>query len=234
MTTRFAPLALAAAIAMLLGAATTAPAQETDEHHAEEPALSQAAQVPEPGQGMAMMGGMMTPETMQMMQQMMPLMMHHMMLHAMPGGMGGQMPMSGAGMPMGQGMPQSGMMPGQMPPMGSAMPMRQGTAMCPMMGGSMPMMPGQMGMMGMMGPQGIGPGMIYGMPGMAGPGVSLDEARATVERLLAWHGNPRLKLGDVRPTEAGEYLAEIVTQDGSLVQRLAVDRGTGSVRRVSE
>lgn len=144
------------------------------------------------------------------------------------GGMGmmGQMPMTGGGMGMVGQMPttsgSTGMM-GQMPMMGG------GTGMMghmPMTGGS-----GGMGMMGHAPTVGVGPGWIYGT-GAAGVPISVDQAKAALERRLASHGNPRLKLGTIRETDLGEILAEIVTRDGSLVQRLAIDRRTGHQRQV--
>ncbi|MGH6720241.1 MAG: hypothetical protein ACREER_13085, partial [Alphaproteobacteria bacterium] len=90
---------------------------------------------------------------------------------------------------------------------------------------------------GMMG--GMGPGMMgYGMaapclaPALGPSDLSVDDAKALVERWLAFQGNPRLKLGPVN--EAGEdaVVADIVTGDGALVDRLSIDRRTGMVQRV--
>jgi len=83
------------------------------------------------------------------------------------------------------------------------------------------------------GMMGLGPAWIYGMPELrAEPrALSLEEVRALLERNLAWHGNPRLKLGAVAESEDGTVTAEIVTQDGSLVQKLAVDRRSGLLRQ---
>jgi hypothetical protein len=75
---------------------------------------------------------------------------------------------------------------------------------------------------------GVGPGLLYGVPPQE---VSAERVRAMLEGLLAWHGNPRLELGEVQE-EDGTVTAEIVTVDGSLVQRLAVDRDTGTFRRI--
>ncbi len=125
----------------------------------------------------------------------------------MPGGMPGMMG--------GQGMGQSGMMPGQMGMMPGMMP-------CPMMMG---------GMMGMM-PPAIGPGPIYGMPRAGHGEATAEQVGEMLRRALDWHANPRLKLGELRPTDTGEIVAEIVTQNGSLVQRLAVDRRTGTFRQI--
>jgi hypothetical protein len=107
-----------------------------------------------------------------------------------------------------------------------------------MMGPGM-MGPGMMGP-GMMGPGMMGRGMGQGMmmepgSGMHGGGqadLSADEVRARLERWLAWQGNPRLALGDVTEESEDAVVADIVTQDGSLVDRLRVDRHTGAMQRV--
>lgn len=103
-----------------------------------------------------------------------------------------------------------------------------------MMGQGM-MHPGMMhpGMMGPgMGQGMMGRGMIYGMPDRYDQEIAPEQVREMLQRRLDWHGNPRLKLGEIKPTEHGEILADIVTQEGSLVQRLAIDRRTGALRQV--
>ena len=119
------------------------------------------------------------------------------------------------------------------------------------MGPGMMIGPGMMGQgMGagmMMGPgmmsQGMGPGTMMGPgmmgrgmgPGMMGPGgvaalpkdLSPDDVRHMLEHQLTWQGNPNLKLGKVEEKDADTIVAEIVTADGSLVQRLQVNRHTG-------
>ncbi len=50
-------------------------------------------------------------------------------------------------------------------------------------------------------------------------------------RLDHW-GNDRIKLGKVVRQDEDTIIAEIVTQDGSLVDKLAIDRDTGSQRRI--
>ena len=50
-------------------------------------------------------------------------------------------------------------------------------------------------------------------------------------RLQRW-GNDRLKLGKVEAKDDDTIIAEIVTIDDSLVQRLAIDRDTGSQRQI--
>ena len=99
---------------------------------------------------------------------------------------------------------------------------------------------------GMTGPgYGMGPGMMgYGMmgpgQGAAGAGcpgygaqatqdkdINADDVRARLERSLTWHGNKRLKVGEVKEIDDDTIVAEIVTVDNSLVQRFTVDRHTG-------
>ncbi|MGE0651572.1 MAG: peptidoglycan-binding domain-containing protein [Alphaproteobacteria bacterium] len=157
-------------------------------------------------------------------------------------------PSAGPGMG-GPGMGSPGMMGPQMMPgtTGGTGPVASGQMgmmmhpMMGMMGGMGPMGAGQMGMPGMMGPMismgrgtpmGMGPGAIYGVPRAARADIDPDQAKAMVARMLAWHGNPRLKLGETRATEFGEIVVEITTREGSLVQRLAIDRRTGALRQV--
>ena len=131
---------------------------------------------------------------------------------------------------------------------------------CGMMTGPGMMGPGMMGqgMMGpgMMGPGMMGPGMMGQQPGQGmgmgqgpgfgmgtGPGgqfamplakdLSVDEARHILEHRLAWHGNERLKVGTVEEKDADTIVAEIVTAEGSVVQRLEIDRHTGWTRPAS-
>lgn len=92
---------------------------------------------------------------------------------------------------------------------------------------------------GMMGPGMMGPSMMG--PGTMGPGygravtperdLSADDVRHFLEHSLEMHGNERLKLGEVREVDGNRILADIVTQDGSLVERLAVNRHSGRMQR---
>jgi hypothetical protein len=196
--------------------------QEHDAHHPEEPqddpTVPTADAAPPAGTQGSMPGmGMMTPEMMQMMQRMMGQ-------GGMPGMMGG---MSGQSMPgggMGQGMMGQGMM-GQ--DMMEGMSTVDGMIMCPMM---RMMMIGQAekGMPGMMG----GHANLIGAPRGAAIEVTEDEIRALLEQELIRLGNPRLKLGKIAGTADGSITAEIVTLDGSLVQKLAFNRYPGLVRQV--
>lgn len=121
--------------------------------------------------------------------------------------------------------------------------------------------PGTMGQgygPGMMG-HGYGPGMMghgHGMgPGMMGPGygpgqhaygpgncpfaatqgqeVTVDSVTEFLEARLDHMGNDRLKVGTVEETDDKTITAEIVTKDGSLVQKFAFDKATGWPRRVN-
>jgi hypothetical protein len=104
--------------------------------------------------------------------------------------------------------------------------------------------------MGMMGPGMMGPGMMgQGMmgPGMMGPGMmgqgcgnrvvsnqdlSTDDVRHFFEHRLERQGNKRLTLGEVTEADDDTIVVDITTVDGSLVQRLEVDRHTGQMTQV--
>jgi hypothetical protein len=134
----------------------------------------------------------------------------------------GQMPMKDASAQQTQGqMPMTGQ--GQMPMMGHGM--------MPMMGqGQMPMMGHGMMRQGMGGQGKMAPGM--------GPWVvpikhlSTDEVRHFLEHRLDGQGYKRLKVGSVEEKDNGTISAEIVSVEGSLVQRLEVDRHTGLIMQV--
>jgi hypothetical protein len=101
---------------------------------------------------------------------------------------------------------------------------------------------------GMMGGQGSGMG-----PGMMGPGYSnqenpryqqpekqyqqlekpLDEkdARAILENYLKSTRNPNLKLGKIKD-EGDAFEGDILTQNGSLVDKILVSKDTGAMRSV--
>ena len=89
---------------------------------------------------------------------------------------------------------------------------------------------------GMMGPryhmgpgQGMGPG--YGMHQALPRDLTTDDVRHMLGHQLEWQGNPNLKLGKVEEKDEDTIVAEIVANDGSLVDRLEVDRHTGRMRR---
>ena len=109
-------------------------------------------------------------------------------------------------------------------------PMSQQQALgCPMMGERM------MGRMD----QGRSTGMMKGgsAPGMASVfgsrvtpmiNLSVDDVQSYLAAQLDRLNNKRLKIGDIK-TDTGTVTAEIVTVDNSLVQRLKVDRHTGTI-----
>jgi hypothetical protein len=92
---------------------------------------------------------------------------------------------------------------------------------------------------------GIGPGMMgykgmhhhggsmgpsYGPPGtQQGQPLSKDQAKALLENYLQSTNNPNLKLGDLSEKE-DFYEADIVTKDGSLVDKIQVHKYTGWFR----
>jgi hypothetical protein len=100
-----------------------------------------------------------------------------------------------------------------------------------MMGGGMMEGMGQ-GMMGMH------PGMVdetaSGMARVFGSRVkpmmnlSVEDVRGYLTSQLDRLNNKRLKIGEVK-TDTGTIIADVVTIDNSLVQRLRVDRRTGAI-----
>jgi hypothetical protein len=98
--------------------------------------------------------------------------------------------------------------------------------------------PNMMGGPGMWG--GFGPGMMHGYgPGWTGPGwnttgaalnLSTDDVKTYLDRWIAWQGNLRLKVGEVKEKDADTIVADIVTTDNSLVQRFVVNRRNGFFR----
>lgn len=150
------------------------------------------------------------------------LQMMRMMGQGMMGGMrGGPMAdyMPGRGM-MDDGAMQPGMMGRGM--MRSGMMGMDGISAGPMMRGPQ----------GRMGGHGLGPDLLYGMPHAAPREMTPARVETFLSHLLERHGNPRLKIGEI--TEAGDssIIAEIVTVDGALVQRLAFNRFPGLFRQI--
>jgi len=131
-----------------------------------------------------------------------------------------------------------GRMPGMMGMMGGGMGGSPGQGGMPgmmgMMGGGMPGMMGMAPMMGAGGMAGIGPGVIYGMPRDPQQEMTPERVRSWLEQQLAWHGNPRLKIGEIASLADGTVTAEIRTVDGSLVQKLAFNRYPGLARQIAE
>ena len=103
---------------------------------------------------------------------------------------------------------------------------------------------GGWGMMGR-GMWGYGPGMMYG-DGLARSGwwcrvvwcagwrelnLTDDDVKNELDRRLAWQGNSHVKIGNVVEKDADTVVADIVTKDGSLVQRFNVNRHDGFWRQ---
>lgn len=207
---------LLAGIAFMAIAASPA-AYATEEHHTDDTASN--AETSMPGDtssagingNMPSMEGMMSPDMMQMMESMMTPemmeMMHQMMRQGGMQGMGTNGPgMHGRGMMMGQNM----------------MPMHGSAGRMP--GGRQSAMPAMMQTLG----------AIYGMAGKDQKEMTPETVRSWLETRLEWHGNPRLKIGEIGSETDGVITAEIVTIDGSLVQKLAFNRYPGLVRQVND
>ncbi len=112
-----------------------------------------------------------------------------------------------------------------------------GAFVAPYSGGWWGMGPSMMGGPGPWG--GYGPGMMRGYGPGLGPAwnvggrdlnLSTDNVKTYIERWLAWQGNPRLKVGDVKDRDTDTIVADIVTKDNSLVQRFVVNRHNGYFR----
>jgi hypothetical protein len=62
--------------------------------------------------------------------------------------------------------------------------------------------------------------------------LDASEVKRIIDGRLAWRGNKRLKVGTVTEKDDNTVIAEVVTVDGSLVAKFAVDRTTGRMRYV--
>ena len=89
-----------------------------------------------------------------------------------------------------------------------------------------------------MGPM-MGSGMGQGMrqdqmgPDMMQPlreDLTAKDVKHMMEHRLAWRGNPNVKVGKVEEQDDDTIIAEIVTQEGSFVERMKVDRHTGMMQ----
>lgn len=77
----------------------------------------------------------------------------------------------------------------------------------------------------------------YGYPGyhgapegwkqQTGEILSQENAVSIVQNYLSGAGNPNLAIGKVEKKEDGNYLVEILTKEGSLVDKIVVDVKTG-------
>lgn len=85
-------------------------------------------------------------------------------------------------------------------------------------------------MMGQSGSMGAQPQQKYG-PQKKGQVLTQNQARQLVESHLKSTKNPNLRLGKI--SEGKDYFeVEIVTRDGSLVDKVRVDKYTGNMRSV--
>jgi hypothetical protein len=79
---------------------------------------------------------------------------------------------------------------------------------------------------------GRGPG--YG-PGWNAPAgdlkLTVADVKTRFERWLAWRGNSRLTLGEIKEKDADTIVADIVTKDNSLVERFSINRHDGYFQR---
>ena len=90
-------------------------------------------------------------------------------------------------------------------------------------------------MQGMMGHGMMGRGMKrhdFGRSVVPTKDLSVDDVRHFLEHRLARRGNKRLKVGEVKEGDEDAIIADIMTVDDSLVERLKVDRHTGRIERV--
>jgi hypothetical protein len=76
--------------------------------------------------------------------------------------------------------------------------------------------------------------LALGLPAGTPEEMTPKRVRTFLEERLARLGNPRLKLGEIATAEDGSITAEIVTMDGSLVQKLAFNRYPGLVRQIMD
>jgi len=127
------------------------------------------------------------------------------------------------------------------PELGTPM-MNMGT---PGAGGQMGMRQGSPGTRGMMGMGMMGGAMMGNghMPHTPALGSNPDQeinlssendVRKILTEHLAYMGNQRLKVGDIKQQADGTFLADIDTVDNSLVRRLRIDPKTGSMQPQAE
>lgn len=79
-----------------------------------------------------------------------------------------------------------------------------------------------------------GTDLFYGIPHDGQSEMTPERVHELLGQRLARHGNPRIKIGDISTAADGSITAEIVTVDGSLVQKLAFNRYPGLVRQIIE
>lgn len=107
----------------------------------------------------------------------------------------------------------------------------RGQGQMPMMGqgyqGQMPMMGrGYQGQMPMMGRSN------YWQMQPLEQDLTVDAVQHMMEHRLSWNGNPNLQVGKVTEKDDDTIGVEVVTKEGSLVQKLEVNRHTGLMQPV--
>ena len=65
-----------------------------------------------------------------------------------------------------------------------------------------------------------------------GKALTQEDAISIVQNYLNQTRNPNLIIGEVEIEEGGDYLVEIVTKDGSLADKLEVDRLSGWIHSI--
>ena len=73
-----------------------------------------------------------------------------------------------------------------------------------------------------------GMGGLFGSRVVPKMNLSADDVRSYLTAQIDRLGNKRLKVGSVN-ADTGNIIAEVVTVDNSLVQRMQVDRSTGTI-----
>ncbi len=68
----------------------------------------------------------------------------------------------------------------------------------------------------------------------AGGAPQIGDVERAMNQWIALEGNPRLKLGPVTEKNSNSFRADIVTKDGSLVQRFDIDRRSGQLTPVED
>jgi hypothetical protein len=72
-----------------------------------------------------------------------------------------------------------------------------------------------------MGGYGMGRGALRG-------DLDADDVKSILERRLQWQGFANLRVGEIAEKDDDTLTAEVVTEDGTLVQRFEVNRRTGA------
>ena len=69
---------------------------------------------------------------------------------------------------------------------------------------------------------------------LAGGPPQIADVERVLNEWIALEGNSRLKPGPVTEEDSTSFQADIVTKDGSLVQRFIIDRGNGKLMPVED